>query len=231
MKDCWKKYLAELIGTFVLVVVGCGTAVGTGADVVATALAFGISIVILAYSVGRVSGGHVNPAVSLAMAIDGKLSWKDFCGYVCAQILGAIAGSALLGAFFKGYKATGANEVNQLIFGEGFGGMMLVFVVEMALTFLFVLTVLGVTADDKFSQVGGLVIGAALTGVHLVGIPLDGTSVNPARSLSAALFALIGGDSQAIKEIWIFLLAPLAGAALAALAAKLFLPKKAEEAK
>lgn len=243
MKDSWKKYVAEFVGTFILVVIGCGAAVATGCydggTRLATAAAFGLAIIILAYSVGRISGGHVNPAVSFAMALSGKLSWKDFGGYVCAQVLGAIAGSAILGAFFGGYDATGANSaagIQTLLDPTadkiGFGAMALAFVVELVLTFIFVLSILGVTDDDKYSAQGGLVIGLSLFGVHIVGIPLTGTSVNPARSLSAALFLLFGkaeNKAEPMKEIWIFILAPLAGAALAALCWKYFSKKKSEK--
>jgi len=228
MSDSLKKYLAEFVGTFILVVIGVGAAVA-GAGYVGTAVAFGMAIVILAYSVGRVSGGHVNPAVSLAMAIRGDISWKEFCGYVCAQVCGAILGSATIGAIYGNFKSTGANfaEAGSLATESTGMAYFLAFVMELVLTFIFVLAVLGVTADDKFSQVGGLVIGLALTGVHLVGDGITNTSVNPARSLSAALFAIAGGNTTPIKEIWIFILAPLCGGALAALCWKFFAAKKA----
>lgn len=231
--DSIKKYLAEFVGTFILVVIGCGTAVATGANVVATALAFGISIVALAYSVGRISGGHVNPAVSLGVYLNGGMSLKDFCWYVVAQILGAIAGSAVLGAFFGGYKATGANNVAGIeALGVEHGPALAYgFVIELVLTCIFVLAVLGLTSKKEDSSVAGLGIGAVLTGVHLLAINLTGTSVNPVRSLSAALFALAGGDTESIKEIWIFILAPLAGAALAALLWRYVFHKGGEEAK
>lgn len=233
MSDSLKKYLAEFIGTFILVVIGVGAAVG-GAGYVGTAIAFGMAIIILAYSVGRISGGHVNPAVSLAMAIRGDLSWKDFLFYCIAQILGAIAGSAVIGAVAGSYESTGANiaeaGVLDATFGDNVGLIYLcAFVIELVLTFIFVLAILGVTADDKYSNVAGLVIGFALTGVHLVGDGVTNTSVNPARSLSAAIFAAIGGDTTGLKEIWIFILAPLAGAALAALCWKAFANKKAKK--
>ena len=241
MLNRFKKYLAECIGTMILVLVGCGVAVGVGCGdtggIVATALAFGIAIVILAYSVGRVSGGHVNPAVTLAVFINGGIDVFDLIGYIVSQLIGAIAGSALLGLFFAGYKATGANDITSLATYyaaanvDNFQAMAIVsgLVVEVVLTFFFVLAILGITSKKEDSSVAGLLIGVVLTGIHLVGIPLTGTSVNPARSLSAAIFAAIGGHSEPLERVWIFLLAPLAGAALAALLWKFVLNKKAEE--
>lgn len=240
MKDSFKKYLAEFVGTFILLVIGVGTAVGL-AGYVGTALAFGVAIIIMAYSVGRISGGHVNPAVSFAMAILGKLSWKDFCGYVIAQISGALVGSAVVGAIAGGYSNAGANIIDagalHAFTENGHYGVYYVcsFVMEMVLTFIFILAILGVTDDDKFSGQTGIVIGLALTGFHLVGDGVTNTSVNPARSLSAAVFAAFGngegtyGDSLAgLKEIWVFILAPMIGAASAALCWKVFHAKKEE---
>jgi aquaporin Z len=234
MKDSFKKYLAEFIGTFILVAVGVGAAVA-GAGFVGTALAFGAAIIILAYSVGRISGGHVNPAVSLAMAIRGDITWKEFCGYTISQILGALVGSGFVAAVSGGVKSTGANVVDTGTLGifvaqdKAWVAYLLAFIVELVLTFVFVLAILGVTADDKFAGFGGLVIGLALTGVHLVGDGVTNTSVNPARSLSAAIFAAFGKDTTGLKEIWIFILAPLAGAALAAFCWKFFASKKEEK--
>jgi len=231
-----KKYLAEVFGTFVLVFFGCGTAVvtggfsgGTGAGylgVAAIALAFGLAIVAAAYAIGHVSGCHVNPAVSLAMLISGKLSAKDFIGYVAAQVVGAFAGSALIAivsASSTGLSGTGANG-----FGAQSGvGLSLVgaIIVEVVLTFVFVMTILGVTSSKKTSHMAGIVIGLTLTFVHIIGIPLTGTSVNPARSLAPAVFA--GGPY--LGEVWVFILAPLAGAALAAIAFKQLFPAPAED--
>ena len=211
------KYLAELMGTFVLVVVGCGTAVATGcvtgwpnanpAAYFATAGAFGLVIVAMAYSIGNISGCHINPAVSLAMFIQKKLSLQDLIGYVLAQCIGAILGAALLGMAFGWDCGFGANA------GAEGVGKATAFGMEAILTFIFVLTILGVTSRKEYSGVAGLVIGGALTLVHLLGIAFTGTSVNPARSLGPAIFA--GGAAAA--HLWIFLLAPLVGGALAAL--------------
>ena len=187
-----KKYLAEFVGTFVLVLLACGTAAITGCKIndgtyIATALAFGLSIVAMAYSIGNVSGCHVNPAVSIGMLAAGRMSFKDFIGYVVFQFLGAIAGAAVLMSL------------------------------EVILTCVFVLAVLGVTSRQKNSAVAGLVIGLTLTLVHLLGIPFTGTSVNPARSFGPALF--VGG--AALCHVWVFIVAPLAGGLLAALIHKL----------
>ena len=236
MKERFKKYLAECLGTLILVVVGCGVAVGVGCGdtggIVATALAFGIAIVILAYTIGKVSGGHVNPAVSLAVFLNGGMDWIDLIGYIASQILGAIVGSALLGLFFGGYQATGANDIGSLVLlwdNSEAMGIVSALVVEVVLTFFFVLAILGITSKKEDSSVGGLLIGVVLTGIHLLGIPLTGTSVNPARSLSAAIFAAFGGETSPLQHVWIFLLAPLAGGALAALVWKFLLNKKKEE--
>lgn len=213
----WQKYLAEFIGTFVLVFVACGVAVATGCKeyggYALTAVAFGLVIVAMAYSIGNISGCHINPAVSLAMLLCKKMSVKDFVGYVIAQCLGAIAGAALLGVIFGFDPAVNGFGANSAA-NTGAGGA---FLIEVVLTCIFVLTILGVTSKKAFGNVAGLVIGGALILVHLLGIKLTGTSVNPARSLGPALFA--GGE--ALSSIWIFLLAPLVGGALAALLHKL----------
>lgn len=231
-----KKYFAELFGTFVLVFFGCGTAVVTGGftggagigflGVSAIAFAFGFAIIAAAYAIGPISGCHVNPAVSLGVLLSGRMSFKDFIGYVLAQIIGALAGSALL-AFIvansktlSGYGANGYDNLSAV--GLNMTGA---FVLEVILTFVFVMTILGVTSSIKTSHIAGLVIGLTLTFVHLIGIPLDGTSVNPARSLAPAIFA--GGE--ALSQVWLFILAPLIGAVLAALAYRAFFPVKAEE--
>ena len=201
-----KKYIAEFVGTFVLVLVGCGVAVVTSASVVATSLAFGLSIVAMAYSIGNVSGCHVNPAVSLAMLINKKMTVKDFLLYVLAQVLGALAGAAVLGVMLNSFDSLGAN---------GYDGSISVWVallVEVILTFIFVTAILGVTSKDENARVSGIVIGLTLVLVHLLGIAFTGTSVNPARSLGPAI--LQGGD--ALKQVWVFILAPLVGSCLAA---------------
>ena len=203
-----KKYISEFVGTFVLVLVGCGVAEVTGADVVATALAFGLVIVAMAYSIGNVSGCHINPAVSLGFYLSKKMSLKDLIYYVIAQVLGAICGSFVLGFLLGSFESLGANGYGLEVFAQNAG---IACVTEVLLTFVFVTAILGVTSKEKYSDVAGLVIGLTLTLVHLVGIPFTGTSVNPARSLGPALF--VGGE--ALSQVWVFLLAPLVGAALA----------------
>ncbi len=211
-----QKYGAELFGTLVLVFMGCGSAVFLGCEPagghLAVALAFGLSIVAMAYVIGNISGCHINPAVSLAMFITRKLSITDFIGYVIAQVAGAIAGAGLLKlvANIGNIKdLTGSLGANGVANAGGVGGAILV---EIILTCIFVFTILGVTSDESKGSVAGIVIGLTLAFVHIVGIPLTGTSVNPARSLGPAIFA--GGD--ALSDVWVFLLAPLAGAVLAA---------------
>ena len=213
-----KKYIAEFLGTLVLVLFGTGIAVVSGGDLVATSLAFGLAIVACAYVIGNISGCHVNPAVSFAMLIYKKLNIKDFICYVVSQVLGAIAGTAIL--FFilsntnLGTTALGANFYGELSATNI--SLVAAIVTEIVLTFVFIYTILGVTSDESKSSIAGLVIGLTLTFVHLIGIPLTGTSVNPARSLAPAIF--LGGE--AIKQIWVFILAPLVGGALAALTFK-----------
>lgn len=220
-----KKYLAEFIGTAVLVFMGCGTAmlVGCSAEAgggyILTALAFGLVIVGMAYCIGNISGCHINPAVSLGVLLSRKMSVKDFIGYVVAQCVGAFVGSELLDAVFTlgnvtdktgGFGSNGLSGVG----GSAVAGLL----VEAVLTFIFVLVILGVTDGDAgHGSFAGLSIGFSLTLVHILGIGLTGTSVNPARSLGPALTALIHGNNQPISELWVFIVAPLVGAALAAL--------------
>ena len=209
-----KKYIAEFIGTLVLVLFGTGIAVVSGGNLVATSLAFGLAIVAEAYVIGDISGCHVNPAVSLAMLLTKKMTGKEFIRYVIAQVLGALAGTAILFIILKGTNlgtlALGANGFNSLSATNiSLAGAI---ITEIVLTFVFIYTILGVTSDKKYASVAGIVIGLTLTFVHLLGINLTGTSVNPARSLAPALF--LGG--QALKQVWVFILAPFVGAALSA---------------
>lgn len=219
-----KKYIAEFIGTMTLVLIGCGTAMLVGCDAVngcgyiLTALAFGLTIVGMAYCVGNISGCHINPAVSLGVLISGGMSVTDFIGYVIARCLGALAGSGLLAAIFSlgdvtdktgGFGSNGLNGVN----GSAVAGLL----VEILLTFIFVLTILGVTSKKAgHGSFGGVVIGFTLVLVHILGIGLTGTSVNPARSFGPALVALFASNSAPISELWVFIVGPLVGAALAA---------------
>lgn len=206
-----KKYIAEFVGTLVLVLVACGVAVVTNANIIATSLAFGLVIVAMAYSIGNVSGCHINPAVSLAMLITKKMDKKDFVGYVVAQVAGATIGAGILGFLLNSFDALGANGYGAT--GQLATSLLIAIVIEIILTFIFVTAILGVTSKTENGSIAGLVIGGTLTLVHLIGIPFTGTSVNPARSFGPAL--LQGGD--ALTQSWVFIVAPLIGALLAAL--------------
>ncbi|MBO4322590.1 MAG: aquaporin [Clostridia bacterium] len=217
-----KKAVAEFIGTFVLVLIGCGTAMTVGCDAASgsgyllTALAFGLVIVAMAYSIGNVSGCHINPAVSIAMLINGQLSLVDFFIYVAAQFAGATAGAAVL----KGIFALGGLEDKTGALGSNGlagGSIAASIIIEVLLTCVFVLAIIGVTSKTENGGVAGIVIGLTLALVHILGIGLTGTSVNPARSFGPAILA--GGD--ALANLWVFIVAPLAGGALAALIYKL----------
>ena len=223
-----RKYIAEFIGTLTLVLFGCGIAVVSGGNLVATSLAFGLAIVASAYVIGNISGCHVNPAVSLAMYLSKKMTLKEFGCYALAQVLGAFAGTGILYLILTntdlGTLALGANgygvlsATNISLFGA--------IVTEVVLTFIFIYTILGVTSDESKGNIAGIVIGLTLVFVHLLGINLTGTSVNPARSLAPAI--ILGGE--ALKQVWVFILATFVGSALAALVFKyLNIPKKAHK--
>ena len=219
-----KKLIAEFIGTCVLVTLGCGTAMLVGCDAAAgggyvlTAFAFGLVIVAMAYSIGNISGCHINPAVSLGVLLSGGMKVKEFVGYVIAQCLGALAGAGILAAIFGlggvtdmtgGFGSNGLAGVN----GSAVAGLL----VEIVLTFVFVLAILGVTSKKAgHGSFAGLVIGLTLVLVHILGIGLTGTSVNPARSFGPAIVAAIAGNADPIKVLWVFIVGPLIGAALAA---------------
>ena len=219
-----KRYISELIGTMVLVLFGCGSAAiaGTILGNLGIAMAFGLSIVAMAYVIGDISGCHVNPAVSIGMWIDGRMETKDLLLYIVFQCIGAIIGIAILAVIINssaslgGYMTTGLGQ-------NGFGAASAVglnvvgaVIVEVILTFVFVFTVLGVTKKAENATIAGIVIGLTLAFVHILGIPLTGTSVNPARSLGPAIFE----GSEALSQVWVFILAPLVGAYLAALCYK-----------
>ena len=229
----WKKYLAEFFGTMVLVTFACGVAVAAGCNgarinsaYTMTAAAFGLVIVAMAYSIGNVSGCHINPAVSIAMLVSKKMSVKDFIGYVIAQFLGAIAGAAILGLFF-GFGTHNSFGANALMRASSDGiAIAKSIVAEIILTGVFVFTILGVTSKDEYGRVSGLVIGGSLTLVHLFGIALTGTSVNPARSFGPALMAAVSGNPEPLSCVWVFIVAPLIGGLLAALVWSIFQPCK-----
>lgn len=210
-----RKLLAEFLGTLVLVLFACGTAAVTGCTSVAdpayllTALAFGLVIVAMAYSIGNISGCHINPAVSFGMLLSGRMTVKDFVGYVVAPFLGAIAGAALLYALIGSGRGLGANGLFE-------ADVIKSLLVEVILTTVFVLAILGVTLREKNAAVAGLVIGLTLTLVHIFGIYFTGTSISPARSFGPALILSLVGDGVALNVVWVFLVAPMIGGALAA---------------
>jgi len=212
-----KKYFAELIGTMVLVLMGCGSAVfaGVGQSFAAVgtlgvAMAFGLSVIAMAYTIGKISGCHINPAITLGMWIAKRISGKDAAFYMIFQVIGAILGSAILWILARNSGSTttltGANS-----FAEG--QMCTAFIAEAVFSFIFVLVVLGSTSDGAFNKFAGLAIGLTLILVHIVCIPITGTSVNPARSIGPALFE--GGT--ALCQLWLFIIAPFLGAAAAAI--------------
>jgi aquaporin Z len=212
-----KKAIAECIGTYVLVLFGTGTAViGGGVEgigILGIAMAFGLSIVAMAYSIGTISGCHVNPAVSIAMFINKRMTAEELAYYVIAQILGALLGTVTLVTILKSSGMTLSN-LGQNSFGKlGASGS---FLVEFVLTFVFILVIVAATGKKGNANLAGIVIGLTLVLVHLLGISLTGTSVNPARSLAPALFA--GGE--AISQLWVFIIAPILGGIAAAVVGK-----------
>lgn len=233
MKDLLKKALAECIGTFVLVFVACGVAGATGGSLVATSLAFGLTIVAMAYSVGRVSGCHINPAVSLGCLLTKRMNIKEFCVYFASQIVGGFLGAVLVFGIFKMANVAPAGDACNYAVGfaaNGLtaGGIIGALITEIVLTCIFVYTILNVT-DEKAGtgKIAGIVIGLTLTLVHLIGINLTGTSVNPARSLGTAISAAIyNGTTEALAQVWMFIVAPLVGAAVAAVLYKVLNTEK-----
>jgi len=231
-----KKFISELVGTALLVFFGCGTAVAVNTyctnvvgltfpfTLLIIALAFGLVLVALINTIGKVSGCHVNPAVSLAMLIDKRLDILDFIVYVCGQVIGAIGGAFALKAIFEGETSFAANGFGKLSLLPITTTQTVALVVEAILTFVFVLVVLSATADKK-NENPSLVIGLTLTLVHLFGIPVTGTSVNPARSIGPAIVA--GGD--ALSQLWVFIVGPLIGGILAALFFIFIIKNKDEE--
>ena len=218
-----KKYIAECIGTAVLTLLGCGTAVflgcGTPAGVVGTAIAFGLAVVAMAYTIGGISGCHINPAITLGVVLSGRMSWKDACGYWVGQFIGGIVGAAILAwiCSVSNFQMGGANGL------AGVNGPWAGVLVEVVATFIFVLVVLGTTDEKKGAgNFAGLAIGLSLILVHLVCIRYTGTSVNPARSIAPAVFQ--GGT--ALANLWIFIVGPFVGGALAAAVWKLIHPVK-----
>jgi aquaporin Z len=213
-----KKLIAEVLGTFILVLFGCGSAVLMGAQIGMTgiSLAFGLAIVAAAYGIGAISGAHLNPAVSLGMVTAGRMSVGDFVGYAIAQVIGAVLGAAVLYLIASGKAdyAIGTNGLGQNGYGVGYLGeysLTAALVFEAVMTFVFVTVILGATGPGSAAGFAGLAIGLTLAAIHLVGINVTGVSVNPARSIGPALF--VGGT--ALSQLWVFIVAPLVGGALA----------------
>jgi aquaporin Z len=219
-----KKAIAEFIGTFTLVLFGCGAAViagmGTGAtaiDVLGIAFAFGLSIVAMAYGIGPVSGCHVNPAVSFGVLLAGRMSVGDFITYVIAQVLGALAGAGVLYLILTGKASGWTGGLGQNGWGTGYLGeynLTSAFVFEVVATFLFLVCILGVTQKGAPSHLAGLAIGLTLVVIHIVGINVTGVSVNPARSLGPAIVGM-ATNPTALAQVWLFIVAPLIGAGVA----------------
>ena len=215
-----KKYAAELIGTMALVLIGCGSAVIAGQFIgfVGIAFAFGLTVLAMVYAIGNISGCHINPAITVAMLVAGKIKGKDAFYYIIAQCLGAIIGAGILWAI-----ASGIPNFSLAVSGLGQNGygadhspagysLIACFIAEAVLTALFLFVIFGSTHRDAPKGFAGVSIGFSLVLIHLVGIPITGTSVNPARSLGPALF--VGGD--ALAQLWLFIVAPVIGAVIAA---------------
>jgi aquaporin Z len=219
-----KKPFAEFIGTFALVFFGCGAAViagmgsgPTAIDVLGIAFAFGLAIVAMAYGIGPVSGCHVNPAVSFGVLIAGRMTVGDFIAYVIAQVLGALAGAAVLALILSGKASGWTGGLGQNGWGAGYLGeysLLSALIFEVVATFLFLVVILGVTQQGAPSHLAGLAIGLTLVVIHIVGINVTGVSVNPARSLGPAIIGA-GSNPAALGQVWLFIVAPLFGAAMA----------------
>jgi len=218
LKD-YQKYAAELLGTFALVFIGCGSAVIAGSYIgfLGISLAFGLAVLAMVYAIGGISGCHINPAITVAMLLNGKIKAKDAGAYIAMQCVGAILGAAVLFAIMSGQSGwevkDGLGQNGYDAHSPGEFPLMACFIAEVVLTMLFLLVIFGATSKFSPSGFAGIPIGLSLVFIHLVGIPITGTSVNPARSLGPALF--VGGD--AINQLWLFWVAPMAGAVIAAL--------------
>ncbi|WP_082498960.1 MULTISPECIES: aquaporin Z [unclassified Rathayibacter] len=229
------RYASEAFGTFLLVAGGVGTAVfasafpdsanALGVGFLGVALAFGLTVMTGIYAVGHISGGHFNPAVSIGFALAGRTEWRHIPGYIVAQLVGGVAGAgavALIAAdgpagYLAAARDSGFASNGYGAFSPGGFGLGAVILAEVVLTAVFVGVILSVTAKSEYKAIAPLAIGLTLTLIHLISIPISNTSVNPARSIAAAVFA----GSDALGQVWVFLLAPIAGAALAGISAKL----------
>ena len=245
----YKKYIAEMIGTFVLVLIGCGSAVIAGGYIgyLGISIAFGLAVLAMVYAIGPISGCHINPAITIAMLIGGKIKSKDAIAYIVVQIVGAIIAAGVLWGIASGMdgyslseNGLGQNSYGQETYFEtmidvtgreidvevitGYT-MAAAFIAEVVLTFIFLLVIFGSTSEKAPKGFAGISIGLSLVFIHLIGIPITGTSVNPARSIGPALF--VRGD--ALNELWLFLVAPIIGAIIAALVWKYILEERKEE--
>jgi aquaporin Z len=225
----FKKYWAELIGTFALVFIGCGSAVIAGQRIgfLGIALAFGLTVLAMVYAIGSISGCHINPAITVSMLAAGKIKAKDALGYIIAQCVGAVIASAVLAAIAKGLPGYSVSVIG--LGQNGYGGhspmgysLFSCFIAEVVLTALFLFVIFGSTSENAPKGFAGISIGLSLVFIHLVGIPITGTSVNPARSLGPAL--LVRGT--ALSQVWLFLVAPILGGLLTALIWKSIFEKK-----
>ncbi len=226
-----KKFTAEFIGTLWLVLGGCGSAVlaaaypELGIGFVGVAMAFGLTVLTMVYAIGHISGAHLNPAVSIGLWAGGRFSSKELLPYITAQILGAISGAAILyfiatgkpGFELGGFAANGYGEHS-----PGGYNMTAALITEIVMTFMFLFVIMGATHSKAAKGFAGLAIGLALTLIHLISIPVTNTSVNPARSISQAVF--VGG--WAVEQLWLFIVAPIAGALLAGFVYKMISPEK-----
>jgi aquaporin Z len=214
-----KKYLAEAVGTMVLVLMGCGSAIfnaGGESWVLTVACAFGLSVVAMAYTIGGISGCHINPAITLSCLISGRMNGKDAGMYMIFQTVGAIVGSFILYVLVKVYHPIGATLTGANGFADG--QLIQAFIAEVVFTFVFVLVVLGSTDSKKGAGAfAGLAIGLTLILVHIVCIPITGTSVNPARSIGPAIFEAVHGSCKALGQLWLFIVAPFIGSTLSAI--------------
>lgn len=235
-----KRSIAEFIGTFWLVLGGCGAAAfaagvpTVGIGYLGVAFAFGLTVLTMAYAIGRISGCHLNPAVSVGLAVGGRFSWADLPMYVIAQTLGAIAAALLIlyvasdMGLYKEGQATFELTASSLAV-NGYGelspqgyGMIAGLVTEIVMTFMFLFIILGATHKQAHAVAGGLAIGFALTLIHLISIPITNTSVNPARSTGPALVLALNGEGKALAQLWLFWVAPIAGAVLAGVVYRMF---------
>ena len=229
--NVFRKYVAELLGTFALVFFGCGSAVIAGSHIgfLGIAFAFGVAVLVMVYAIGPISGCHINPAITISMLVAGKISSRDAISYIIVQCIGALIGAGVLFVIASGMPdySIAQNGLGQNGYDASSPGRFTLvagFLAEVVLTFFFLLVIFGATSDEAPKGFAGIAIGFTLFIIHLVGIPITGTSVNPARSLGPALF--VGGT--AIAQLWMFIVAPIIGGIIAAIVWKVLLAPKRE---